>query len=377
MGWTSELHGRFDKNINRHDRSEHKAERIGKKYQWIALHELLALLADNFEFAGDRWLSEEQTFEGSWQISVRDVDPSCMLRAAPVHQGSDVPSMKSHASRYNAWRKKVADTTWLRTASDLPDPATIIESASEGKVEWLTLAGFFQWQDETPPEQKKYTLPTRTLWYIVKSYLVKKVDSKKVFDWAVRQNFMGRWMPESHDFHYVYLGEYPSAPAFLYRYVPYFNHDGWTDEGRSNKIPARILVTDDQYQSSGSSIDCSTEETIGVALPVKWIVDEMKLTQKHTDGRFYDAKGDLVAFDPSVFINDIPKCLLFRKDKLCSFLKKSGCEIMWTLLGEKNMIGGGAAGQPLGWLEINGAYRMGSGDKIMGQMRSCFQKPHN
>ena len=41
-GWTAARFGRFDETI-RHGRYEgrtgHKAERIGKKYQWIAFHE--------------------------------------------------------------------------------------------------------------------------------------------------------------------------------------------------------------------------------------------------------------------------------------------------------------------------------------------------
>jgi PHP family Zn ribbon phosphoesterase len=36
------------KNVS-HTRHEHKIERIGKKYQWIALHKILAIVADNFK----------------------------------------------------------------------------------------------------------------------------------------------------------------------------------------------------------------------------------------------------------------------------------------------------------------------------------------
>ena len=128
---------------------------------------------------------------------------------------------------------------------------------------------------------------------MVKSYLVKNRDKDKVFKWAKQQNFMGRWMPESHEFYHVYLGEYPWAPAFLYHYIPYYHHDGWTNGAMDKKIPAKILVTDDQYLSSGSSIDCSTNEAVSVKLPVKFIVDGMGLVQKHIDGRFFDKKGDL------------------------------------------------------------------------------------
>lgn len=36
-------------------RDAHKAERFGKKYQWIAHHELLARLADNLHPAYESW----------------------------------------------------------------------------------------------------------------------------------------------------------------------------------------------------------------------------------------------------------------------------------------------------------------------------------
>ncbi len=185
---------------------------------------------------------------------------------------------------------------------------------------------------------------------------------------------MGRWMPESHEFYHVCLGEYPWAPAFLYHYIPYYHHDGWTNGTRDKKIPAKILVIDDQYLSSGSSIDCSTSEAISVKLPAKFIIDQMKLTQNFTDGRFFDKNGELVAFDPSVFNENVPRHVFIRKDKLIDFLIRKNYTLFWTLLGEKNLIGGGGIGQPLGWLEINGAYTLNGQNKIIGLKKSHFKK---
>ena len=53
LGWTVERFGHFDRYIDYRDgRAAHKPERIGKKYQWLAYHEFLARVADNFEFRG-------------------------------------------------------------------------------------------------------------------------------------------------------------------------------------------------------------------------------------------------------------------------------------------------------------------------------------
>jgi len=81
-----------------------------------------------------------------------------------------------------------------------------------------------------------------------------------------------------------------------------------------------------------------------------------------------------VAFDPSAFDEKMPRQVLIRKDKLCKFLKRKGYTIFWTLLGEKNMIGGGVTGQPLGWLEIDGVYTLSNRDQIIGTKRSSFKK---
>jgi len=378
LGWSPELHGQFDRCVNyyRLDRSEHKPERIGKKYQWIAFHELLARISDNFEFKEESWSNSLGKYEGPWQLSIRDIDPSCTLKEFPNPKPDHIPNFKWEIqSKYNKWYKNSSHSVWLKMTQDLPDPKKIIEFIDEEGIAWVALEGFIEWEEETPPEHEKYNLPLRRLWYMIKSYLVQARAGKKVFDWAKRQDFMGRWMPESHEFYDVYLGEYPWAPAFLYHDIPYYHHDGWTDEYGGKKIPAKILVTDDQYLSSGSSVDCSTNEAISVKLPAKFLVDEMKLTQNYVDGRFFDKNGDLVAFYPPVFDEKAPSFVLIRKDKIECFCRNKEYNLVWTLYGKKDIIGGIGIRQPLGWLEINGAYTLNSQYEIVGRKKTNFKKP--
>jgi len=380
LGYDVELHGKFDRMLDRYHnygRSEHKPERIGKKYQWIAFHELLALSSDHFQIKDEAgWLGEKTLpYEGPWQLSVRDIDPSCILKEFPNTKPENVSNFKWEVqNQYNAWHKNSSHSEWLKNSRDLPDPRKIIEFVDKRGIVWVALEGFVEWQEEAPLEQEKYELPRRTLWYMVKSYLVRATDKDKVFKWAKRQHFMGRWMPESHEFYDVYLGEYPWASAFLYHCTPYSHHDGWTGKAGDKRIPAKILVTDDQYLSSGSSRDCSTNEAIGVKLPAKFIVDEMELTQDYVDGRFFDKDGDLVAFDPRVFDDNALECVLMRKDKLCDFLKQKGYALFWILLGEKNIVGGKIIRQPLGWLEIDGAYTLNEKYQIIGTKKSSFKR---
>ena len=55
-----------------------KIERIGKKYQWITLYEMIARISDNCNMI-HRWsypAKEELRFEGAWEPYVRDFDPT-------------------------------------------------------------------------------------------------------------------------------------------------------------------------------------------------------------------------------------------------------------------------------------------------------------
>ena len=84
LGWTIERFGYFDSfTIGYSGREPNKPERMGKKYQWIAYHEILAHIADQYQYR-QRYSDEhaQHQYEGPWQESRRDIDPSCTLRSA-------------------------------------------------------------------------------------------------------------------------------------------------------------------------------------------------------------------------------------------------------------------------------------------------------
>ena len=83
LGWSAERFGRFDSLLGEGQfRASNKAERIGKKYQWIAYHEMLAFLSDHHQL--DTGYSDDRSrhrFNGPWQINRRDIDPTAATRA--------------------------------------------------------------------------------------------------------------------------------------------------------------------------------------------------------------------------------------------------------------------------------------------------------
>lgn len=55
-GYDEKIHGYYDENLGFYNRHENLIERIGKKYQWIALYEILAKSTDNYPIYKERKL---------------------------------------------------------------------------------------------------------------------------------------------------------------------------------------------------------------------------------------------------------------------------------------------------------------------------------
>lgn len=362
LGWTVERFWWFDRNINRYSsfRTAKKPERIGKKYQWIAYHEFLARISDNFEFRGDRESDQPHKYEGPWQIGfVRDIDPSCLLwKTEREKYWNPHKTTWWFTSSDGAWNSEPDDVAWLKSSEDIPKIEPLIEITSpEDGSHWFVLEAFYRWEQPTPPEEDRFEIPRRDMWYMLKSYIVKKSDMVELFKWAKEQNFWGGWMPESHKIHCVFHGEFFWSTAFQYHSC----HDSWTD-GQDNQIPKQVLVSTNQYMQEDSGYDCSVDETINIYMPAKLIVDKMNLQWNGVDGYFIDGRDNLIAFDPSIRTPG-PGALLMNRDTFLNFLDENDYDVLWTLVGEKRIMGDQRS--PDGWkgrLELSGVYRIREGN---------------
>jgi hypothetical protein len=356
LGWTVERFGWFDGCLSSHDREANKAERIGKKYQWLAYHEFLARVSDNFKFKGDDWnSSDKKGYSGPWQDHARDIDPSCLLKSIKKEDWNEQNRPWWLTVSYDSWNMHSNNLEWLKDIEDLPTTAPLIDIVNpKDNSPWLPLEIYNAW-DEPVPLGEDYQAK-REIWYMIKSYIVKKQDIDCLYEWAIHQDFMGRWMPEYQQLTQVFLGEFFWSPAFEYHNIPYFSHDRWTS-GRHEQLPRKILVTTDQYLKESSDFDCSVDESYRIYLPAKFLVDQMKLQWNGVDGCFFDQAGNLIVYDPSVKETGSNMCLMNR-EALMNFLDNNGYDIFWTFLGEKIIL----KGNPLhARLELTGAFRLTHG----------------
>lgn len=327
------------------------AERIGKKYQWIALSRLAARLADHVKPETNR--SWEPKVRGIPLVHAqgRDLDPSLLSNGAP-------PSRQARA-----WWLPVeydfaavtgqTNAEWAATSRDLPSSETLLQPLGrDDGGEWQLLEGYPSWSASTPEDGEDSFTPHRDVWMQIRGYLVKRKAVGHVFRWMARQHFMGRWMPEGANFHQGYVGEYPWGILFT------AHPDAWHSQGGDKKAPARLVPVCNSISSSYEE-DAYQNASITVHVPARVFFDgEGQLRWDGLSG-YRDAQGCLMFLDPSVAEGGDP-ALLVDRSYLLDFLRRRDLAVIWSVLGQKSFIDGLADGSPR--LEFSGAHLLdGSG----------------
>ena len=358
LGWTTERFGEFDQFIDgqSYEREASKAERIGKKYQWIAYHEILAYIADHYQYR-DQSREDEggQAYEGPWQESLRDIDLSCLLPSTTggTSWGGHNPSWWG-SWLYTDWDEQLRHWDWIRRKDDIPDMRDLlsVERPSDG-TRWLNVSGYFNCQQPHPADVEPYDVEQRDIWFICQGYFIRAKDADIFIDWAKDVDFWGRWMPESSEIYNMFLGEYGWSPAFRYFNQPYYGIYGWTNPGENCPTSVRPVLF--EYNVGAQGFDCSVDESYTLRLPDHDIVKQLGLKWTRQGANFVDKDGRLAAFDPTAH-EDGPTALLIREDLLKQYLSNEGLALCWTILGEKRVLGGSRQSYH-GALRISGAYK--------------------
>ena len=192
LGWSTEKFGSFDMYVEgqQGSRSTNKLERMGKKYQWIAFEELLARVSDNFEFLNEYGEQPFRSYEGTWQLWERDIDPSLIIHKTYRTRGSDQTSCWWIPFDYDAWETQ-SDLDWLKDSTDLPDFKSILQVINpKDESEWLVLQCHYDSQQPISAEKDEYNTPKRNIFFHIDSYLLEKSQTKKCYNWGMETNVL-------------------------------------------------------------------------------------------------------------------------------------------------------------------------------------------
>ena len=370
LGWTPEKFAEFDRRHTsyRAGRSEHKPERFGKKYQWIALHELIARVADNFHMTDD-YNDQPVTYTEPWQFYGRDIDPTLLppRRIRNENDGFDLgPTFSSDRAtwwippgpRYRHDDPPVAEG-WPAKSNDIPEFDSLVRQKDESSTRWVVLYAHYQWDDEIPEGEEKDSRLRRELWSQIHGWLVQPPDQDALVAYLERHSLMGRWMSEGCEHtDAAYLGELPWASAT----DEYPNT--WEEvrmHGGSEPMDIKVYPAWAKYYWEGNVLDCSIDEGVSAWFPSPVLFKEGKLSWIPGTREWRTPNGVSVA---RYFEEGSHMALLVREDWLKRTLRKTGLSIVFGWRGEKQFIGesvwtyydlGG------GWTEINGVASLAAG----------------
>lgn len=355
LGWTVERFGHFDRfTVRNEGRAAQKPERIGKKYQWIAYHEIMAFLSDHYQYREEFSEVSGQGYQGPWQNDLRDIDTSCTLHTIPGGTSWD-----GHiaawwgAEPYNSWGDASLLDDWITKFDDLPNVENLLicENPTDGS-RWLNGYGYFNWKEKYPPDQPPSNEARGEIWYLTNAYLIRRCDTDAFLQWAETVDFMGRWMPEPCEVYQMFLGEHGWSPA-----AKYFQHFNYGDEGwrQPRDCPVQIRQVAVEYHKEGSGLDCSIDDGYTLLLPAEELISKIDLRWSGCGADFTTSSGQLAVQDPTAH-SPGPTALLIRIEALLELQQKEDLTICWTVLGEKQIIASNFNGPEHPALCLSGAY---------------------
>ncbi|WP_406696365.1 hypothetical protein V5E97_35775 [Singulisphaera sp. Ch08] len=297
------------------------AERIGKKYQWIALSRLAVCLSDHVKPRRDRWDPKPLRMPLVYS-SGRDIDPSLLVRGNPERRESAwwLPDGYSFSAM-----EQLSDAEWTGRHDDLPSSEAILsEKVDSGGSRWIILEACPKWRDKDANEDSRCY---RLVWMNIQSYLVPARKAETCWKWLSAQNFMGRWMPDGRDYHDGFLGEYPWATPFnLYK-------ESFETRFGEKRLPCKVVPTRNSLVVQGDSF----QEGLTVSLPARPFFEDKNL-EWDGKGGYRTQDGRLRFLDPCISEAG-PTALLVDPDHLRDFLAAKKLVIIWTVLGEKLKVG--------------------------------------
>ncbi|CAB1277619.1 NACHT domain-containing protein [Candidatus Nitrosacidococcus tergens] len=377
FGWTEKLFADFEMMCS-HGRSGGPSggemERVGKKYQWMAFHEFLARLSDNYHWINRDYsdVPDDDNYEGPWQINKRDIDPTIWARQYGEYQtyhNKQCTWWQPYSFPFPDKNDPVAKTNFLWDEEILPQFSELLQRTMPAdNSRWLVLHGF--WSENRKYSEDDIQSPYLDGWFRINSIIIRKED----YD-LLAKGVEGKTLCDpsivtgSSTQHQGFLGEYPWHT--IYRHL-----SGWREpeEVHRGLIAVRHFIPFAKYEWEDSGKDYSINSSLYFHVPAKELIQEMDLARFTGKRGQWESKGKLMFLDPSLEEYG-PSYGLICAERLQKWLDDNDMEIVWLIGGEKQMFSSGVS-QFFGRLVYSGLFKYEDG-KPIGNMWFDREEPPN
>ncbi|WP_157979292.1 hypothetical protein [Rhodoferax ferrireducens] len=328
LGWTPQLFSAFDngRHISHERMGKHRVERMGKKYQHIALAEAAARVTDNLTVNAfqDRGLLHAFALGPQSLSMIRDIDPSLLLRRTRETGWASTPVTwwTPTQPQLPAGATEVL-LAWLQVRTDLCNGPQEIEVNSPDGQQWLVLDGFRHWR--VPGQNKRNHSDA---WSHITCLVTARGNGRKL-----AQELLSKHRGDSSR-----LPADKSLSCFL-------GEHGWRDneetlelksfEFGDFKTPCTGVIS--RLTAEALSSDNSIEANFTLHVPSAGFMRMLGLRLRNGKAPEYVDSNDIARMvDPSLRTRG-PSAGVISRDFFLRGLEHAGFEPIWVLAGEKNV----------------------------------------
>lgn len=351
-GYDPKVFALFDRNNTSRNRSHSKIERIGKKYQWIAMYRIMARMMDKYP---------EKDWSNEWSYPIlraRTIDPTIYPGRKALH----------HQSKYKLPDFDIStpksDLKWLNAWKNMPRIKEYVLITDENGIEWVNLFSYSKYVRE--PDGDKSLI--RDLWTFIQAYIVNKEDLRTVCDNLYHVGIEGRSFHENADIYNIFTREFYWSSIYTqavsdecYKRIPF---------SLKHKIFDGIIIEPAYLQYTlSSNDDVSSEDSVNLFMPNEWLFKGLQLRFSNDVGVWVNDKNEIVVLDNYMFSSG-HSALFVRKDFLLRYLNTNGKTMFWPILNERTIRSRGSDYFDHGQ---NGGYAYMDDKGIIHQEIRCYE----
>ena len=310
----------YDNSVKWEESVYRQTERIGKKYQWIALGEVKAFLSDTCQMSKEWW--DEKTHVKvpyPWNDSITvTFDPTLTLEGNRSYLDQElfdeVPGEDLMIGKAREW---------LDNKEFVPKPILVVQDKNGS--EWVNVVGY-QKQEQSKDDDKRETF------VYFRPCHVKNEYADAFENWAKSQCFFGNLMPEDSGHYEFFWNEFPWSDSYLSM--------GFEEElevyGHRKNAPCKVsLPYAAQLQEYYEGIDDKKEFEGMVYSPSE---DMFKFFGLHTAERGITRDGDdnVVALCRNIQ-GDILDTMVMKRDLLNRYLEEKGMTLFYCMPADKSL----------------------------------------